>query len=58
MKNGLKHGKGKMKMEDGKCYEGQYVNGLKHGDGMQSDGVFTFKARWANGFMVEIYHSS
>ena len=31
----MKHGKGKLRYPDGTYYEGEWVNGKKHGQGLQ-----------------------
>ena len=51
IKNGIPHGYGKKKTDQGTTYQGEFVSGLEHGYGTSfgSDGEISFQGQWRKG---------
>lgn len=52
-KDGKKHGCGKLKLADGRIYEGEFVNGLANGYGMLHYFEKSLAGRWRDNILVQ-----
>lgn len=52
-KDGKKHGCGKLKLADGRIYEGEFVNGLANGYGMLHYFEKSLAGRWKDNILVQ-----